>query len=63
MAHGIEAELFKAFEDSGKRIHKGGRFRNLPSEGSNQRKETPVYTTKPPCAHCAGNHGAWSCRR
>ena len=49
MAHGIEAELFKAYEDSGKRVNEGGRFRNLPSEVSNQIKETPVHTTEPPC--------------
>ena len=63
MAHGIEAETVAAAMDSGKHVDKGGRIRNLFSEGNHFGKEPAVPTSKPPCVYCGGNHGVWSCRR
>lgn len=57
MAHGIEAEPRGGARD-------GGNFRNrtLFSDNSGFSKDTPVPTAKPPCVHCGGNHGVWSCK-
>ena len=63
MAHGIEAETVGAATDSVKHVDKGGRIRNLFSEGNHFGKEPVVPTSKPPCVYCGGNHGVWSCRR
>ena len=63
MAHGIEAETVGAAMDSVKHVDKGGRIRNLFSEGNHFGKEPVVPTSKPPCVYCGGNHGVWSCRR
>ena len=63
MARGIEADTVGAAMDSGKQVDKGGRIRNLFSEGNNFGKEPAVPTSKPPCVYCRGNHGVWNCRR
>ena len=63
MAHGIEAETVGTAMDSVKHVDKGGRIRNLFSEGNHFGKEPVVPTSKPPCVYCGGNHGVWSCRR
>ena len=63
MAHGIEAETVGTAMDSSKQVDKGGRIRNLFSEGNNFGKDPAVPTSKPPCVYCKGNHRVWSCRR
>ena len=63
MAHGIEAKTVGAAVDSGKHVDRGGRIRNLFSEGHNFGKEPAVPTSRPPCVYCGRNHGVWSCRR
>ena len=63
MVHGIEAETVGTAMDSGKQVDKGGRIRNLFSEGNHFGKEPAVPTSKPLCVYSGGNHGVWSCRR
>lgn len=63
MAHGIEAEPAEEVRTNWKRVERGGGSRALFSEGSDQSRETPGPTTKPPCVYCGDNHGVWSCRR
>ena len=48
--------------DSGKQLDKGGRIRNLFSEGNHFGKQPAVPTRKPPCVYRGGNHGVWSSR-
>ncbi|PFX19092.1 hypothetical protein AWC38_SpisGene16530 [Stylophora pistillata] len=63
MLNGIETETVGAAMDSGKQVDKGGRIRNIFSEGNRFGKEPAVPRSKPPCVYCGGDHGVWSCRR
>ena len=63
MAHGIAAEPVEVARASGKRVERGGGSRTLFSTDNDQRRETLGPTPKPPCVHCGGNHGVWSCRQ
>ena len=51
MAHGIEAETVGTAMDSSKQVDKGGRIRNLFSEGNKFGKVAVVPTSKPSCVY------------
>ena len=63
IAHGIEAEPRGGARDRGKTADNIVRYRTLCNDNSSISEGTSVPTAKPPCVHCEGNHGIWSCRR
>ena len=63
IAQGIAAEPAEVAGASVKRVKRGGGSGTLFSTDNDQLRETLEPTTKPPCVHCGGDHGVWSCKQ